>query len=419
MTKNKTVYVLLIVLCIIASLYIGIFAYKNFRGVRPAIAPPAKNITKEYNTTGFPLTLPEGFSISIFAKGLSDPRVLSFDPNRSLLTSIPSEGKIVALLDKNQDGQADDVIDVITNLNKPHGIAFHPTTKKLYIAETDQVDVYDYDGVSFNATNKKKIVDLPGGGNHFSRTIGFSPEGRLYISVGSSCNACVEKDWRRAKILVANADGSDLKEYATGLRNSVFFTWHPVTRELWATEMGRDLIGDDIPPDEINIIKDGSDFGWPYCYSNNVVDLSFDRSENARRKCKSAVPSYIEIPAHSAPLGLAFVPNVFEQKGLNKLPTGNTIRPFESWPIEYRNNLLVAYHGSWNRSVPTGYKVVRIKLDEKGNYLGVEDFITGWLENASSSAGALGRPVDLLFDNNRNLYISDDKAGVIYKISHQ
>lgn len=346
MTKNKTVYVLLIVLCIIASLYIGIFAYKNFRGVRPAIAPPAKNITKEYNTTGFPLTLPEGFSISIFAKGLSDPRVLSFDPNRSLLTSIPSEGKIVALLDKNQDGQADDVIDVITNLNKPHGIAFHPTTKKLYIAETDQVDVYDYDGVSFNATNKKKIVDLPGGGNHFSRTIGFSPEGRLYISVGSSCNACVEKDWRRAKILVANADGSDLKEYATGLRNSVFFTWHPVTRELWATEMGRDLIGDDIPPDEINIIKDGSDFGWPYCYSNNVVDLSFDRSENARRKCKSAVPSYIEIPAHSAPLGLAFVPNVFEQKGLNKLPTGNTIRPFESWPIEYRNNLLVAYHGS-------------------------------------------------------------------------
>lgn len=393
--KKKTVYVLLLLLFIIACLYIGIFVFKNLRGVRPAIASPAKDIAKEINATGFPLKLSDGFSLSIFAKNLVDPRVLSWDPFGNLLVSIPSEGKVVALPDKNRDGQADDEIEVIRNLNKPHGIVFHPLNKKLYIAETDQVAVYDYDEISLKATNKKKIIDLPGGGNHFSRTIGFGPDGRLYISVGSSCNVCVEKDSRRAKILVANADGSDLKEYASGLRNSVFFTWHPVTKELWATEMGRDLIGDDIPPDEINIIKEGADFGWPICYGKNVEDKSFSPNKG----CKESVSSHIDLQAHSAPLGLAFISS--------------------SWPEEYRGDLLVSYHGSWNRSVPTGYKVVRIKLDEKGNYEGVEDFITGWLDNVSSAEGALGRPVDLLFGSDGALYISDDKVGVIYSVTYQ
>lgn len=399
MMKKKTVYVLLLLLFIIVCLYIGIFVFKNLRGVRPAISPPAKDIAKEINATGFPLKLSDGFSISLFAKNLVDPRVLSWDSFGNLLVSIPSEGKVVVLSDKNNDGKADEVIDVVVNLNNPHGFAFNPLNKKLYIAETDQVAVYDYDEVSLKATNKKKIIDLPGGGNHFTRTIGFGPDGRLYISVGSSCNVCVEKDSRRAKILVANADGSDLKEYASGLRNSVFFTWHPVTKELWATEMGRDLIGDDIPPDEINIVKENGFYGWPYCYGKNVHDLTFDESTTAKEKCLQSIPSHIDLQAHSAPLGLVFIP--------------------DSWPEEYRGDLLVAYHGSWNRSTPTGYKVVRIKLDEKGNYEGVEDFITGWLDNVSSAEGALGRPVDLLFDKQGNLYLSDDKAGIIYKVSPQ
>ena len=446
---KKFFLMVFIVGLVFLSILAGKFFYQNFHGIGPAVLPStqnddivlekrlmqdATNEVSEGNTTGLPFTVPAGFSISIYAKDLGSPRVLQLDPQGTLLASIPSQGKVVALTESEDKGKADNPpVVVVDKLNKPHGIAFHPTNKKLYIAETDQVAVYDYDTVSLKATNKKKIIDLPAGGNHFSRTIGFGPDGRLYISVGSSCNVCVEKDSRRAKILVANADGSDLKEYASGLRNSVFFNWHPVSRELWATDMGRDLIGDDIPPDEINIIRGPStsfdqaqdksigqnpvpDFGWPYCYGKKIHDTTFENSEKANNLCENSISSHIDLQAHSAPLGLTFIPVKNDSKGLNNLPTGSTIRPFESWPKEYRNDLLVAYHGSWNRSTPTGYKVVRMKLDEKGNYLGVEDFITGWLENAKSSAGALSRPVDLLFDNNGNLYVSDDKAGVVYSV---
>ncbi|OGG28861.1 hypothetical protein A2973_04440 [Candidatus Gottesmanbacteria bacterium RIFCSPLOWO2_01_FULL_49_10] len=349
--------------------------------------------------------MPDGFSISIFAKDLGDPRVLVFDPAGTLLVSIPSRGQVVAMPDENHDGVADRTDVVVNYLNQPHGLAFHPKEKTLFVAETDRVVVYDYDPVTHKASNKKKIIDLPGGGNHFSRTIAFGPDGRLYIAVGSDCNVCVQTDERRAAILVADVTALSAvtpKVYASGLRNSVFFTWHPVTRELWATEMGRDLIGDDIPPDEVNIVKEGSFYGWPYCYGKNVRDATVPFKEpgapSGRQTiswvgCDAAVSSHIDIPAHSAPLGLAFIP--------------------PSWPAQYRDDLLVAYHGSWNRSEPTGYKVVRMKLDAKGNYEATEDFITGWL----TKDGALGRPVDLLFDVSGSLYISDDKFGVIYRVT--
>lgn len=183
---------------------------------------------------------------------------------------------------------------------------------------------------------------------------------------------------------------------ARGLRNSVFFTWHPVTQKLWATEMGRDNLGDNTPPDEINIIEEGKTYGWPNCYGKNIHDSEFDKKVYVRNPCMEPfeTPSTIDIPAHSAPLGLAFIPSNSD------------------WPKEYWGNLLVAYHGSWNRSTPTGYKVVRHKFNEKGDYQGVEDFITGWL----TPKGALGRPVDILVRPDGTLYLSDDKAGVIYKI---
>ncbi|MBI4062441.1 sorbosone dehydrogenase family protein [Candidatus Gottesmanbacteria bacterium] len=363
-----------ILLFVIAAL--GFFVYNNFRGAKPAIMPaviPAKNLTD------FPLTLPDGFSISIFAQGLGNPRVLAWDPNGTLLASVPSQGKVVALTDPQ--------VTVASGLNRPHGIAFLGST--LYIAETNQVAMYDYDLQAKRASNKKKIIDLPTGGNHITRTIGFDRDRKLYISVGSSCNVCVDGE-HRAKILVANADGSDLKIYASGLRNSVFFTWHSKTHELWATEMGRDLIGDNIPPDEINIIKEGNFYGWPYCYGKNTEDKTFTPSKT----CRGAQPSYIDLQAHSAPLGLAFIPS--------------------NWPAEYRDDLLIAYHGSWDRTEPTGYKIVRAKLDAQGNFEGIEDFITGWL----TSDGALGRPADLLFAPDGSLYISDDKAGVIYRVTY-
>jgi glucose/arabinose dehydrogenase len=171
---------------------------------------------------------------------------------------------------------------------------------------------------------------------------------------------------------------------------------HPVTGQIWATEMGRDYLGDELPPDEINIIKESYDYGWPLCYGKNIHDTDFDK--NTDNPCKEPImrASYIDIPAHSAPLGLAFF-------------------PVEGWPKEYRYNLLVAYHGSWNRSEPTGYKIVRYRLDNMGNYLGREDFITGWLTRDNK---ALGRPVDILIRSDGVIFISDDKAGLIYKMTY-
>lgn len=363
---------------ILGSAFLIFLGFAVSRINPPALKPPAQ-------TTGLPLTLPPGFSISVFAQNLTNPRVLTFDPQGTLLVSIPSQGKVVAL------PQTDQVVTVVDQLKLPHGLAFRQG--KLYIAETDQVAVYDYDPKTFEAINKKKIVDLPKGGGHFTRTLLFTPDDKLLISVGSSCNVCNETDWRRAKILIVNPDGSDFKILASGLRNSVFMTIHPQTQKIWATDMGRDLLGDDIPPDEINIVEPGRDYGWPFCYGRQIID-PFNQG---KKDCAQTESSHIDLPAHSAPLGLAFVPQD------------------SNWPEDYQDDLLVAYHGSWNRSVPTAYKIVRIKLDDQSHSQDIEDFIIGWLMSAQET---LGRPVNILFKSDGTAFISDDKAGVIYKLSY-
>jgi len=233
------------------------------------------------------------------------------------------------------------------------------------------------------------------GGGHFTRTLKFGPDDRLYVSIGSSCNVCVEKDERRAAIYTLNRDGSDFKKFASGLRNTVFFDWSYVDGRMWGTDMGRDLLGDDIPPDEINILEEGKNYGWPNCFGKNIHDTNFDKNVYIQDPCLDKTPPVVEMQAHSAPLGLAFVPE-------------------EGWPEDFWYDLIVAFHGSWNRSVPTGYKLVRIKLDAQGNYEGTEDFVTGWLQGNS----ALGRPVDILIQSGGTMFVSDDKAGVIYKISY-
>ncbi len=391
----------------------AIFYWKNLRGVGPAIWPPVGDIVKDLqgtpgpaeNMTGFPLKLPDGFKIEVFAKDLPGARVIEFDSFGNMWISQTSEGVISSL--EIKDGKVIRQNVVLKNLRKPHGLAFDPKQKTLlYYAEENKVSNIP----TYSDGGPTKIADLPYGAGHFTRTLGFGPDGRLYVSIGSSCNVCIETDDRRAKIFSMNADGSNFQEFARGLRNAVFFTWNTDTKEMWTTEMGRDLLGDDIPPDEINIIpiKAGvnsglsvldqnpiQNFGWPNCYGKNIHDDSFDHNTYIRNPCMEPfeTPSHIDLQAHSAPLGLGFVP--------------------DSWPAEYRGNLIVAFHGSWNRTKPTGYMLVRIKLDSRGNYVGIEDFITGWL----SSGGALGRPVDVKFHEGA-LYVSDDKAGVIYKITY-
>ncbi len=410
----KKPLILISILIVAAGLtWAGIFYWQNLRGAGPAFKAPPQEIAKLLPAAPPPspsppqllddpisaLKLPPGFTISVFAQKLGNPRVLCLDPNGTLLVSLTRQGKVVALPDKAGKGVAAAEVTVLEGLNRPHGLAFGPGTEpKLYVAETPEVAVYDYDAEKLKATNKKKIIDLPPGGRHFTRTLHFMsppPRPRLLIALGSDCDVCVEKDWRYAKILVAEPDGSSLKTFASGLRNSVFLTSHPVTGHIWATEMGRDYLGDELPPDEINIILEGQDYGWPYCYGKRIHDDQFDPQGEKQDFCKQTVPSYIDIPAHSSPLGLAFFP--------------------EEWPKEYRYHLLVAYHGSWNRTIPTGYKVVRYKLDEGGNVLGHEDFITGWL----TPQGALGRPADVLIKDDGIIFISDDKAGVIYRVVYE
>jgi glucose/arabinose dehydrogenase len=383
--------------------------YPLYKGVKPGYLPSKIKITSDEELKY--LKLPENFVIQIFAKGVNGARVIKEDPAGNLIVSLTKEGKIVSLPDLNQDGRADKVIILLEGLQNPHGMEIkcldvrRPKNCKLYVAETEKLVQYDlvFDEKEkiYKPVNPEKILDLPKGGRHFTRTLLFLPypqDHKLLISVGSTCDVCFEKDERNGTILVYDFKTKESKIYAKGLRNSVFLTLHPVTGKVWATEMGRDWLGDNLPPDEINIIEEGKNYGWPICYGKNIHDDNFDKNVYIRNPCMEPfeTPSYIDIPAHSSPLGLAFFPE-------------------EGWPEKYWHNLLVAYHGSWNRTVPTGYKIARYILDSQGNYLGEEDFITGWLQENE----AIGRPVDILIKPGGIIYISDDKAGVIYRVVYK
>jgi hypothetical protein len=200
----------------------------------------------------------------------------------------------------------------------------------------------------------------------------------------------------------AGLDGKNPEVFAKGLRNAAFMTQNFVDGAIWVSEMGRDYLGDDLPPDEINRLEEGANFGWPTCYGKNIHDTDFDKNTYVRNPCMEPfeIPSFIDLPAHSAPLGLAFIPE--------DPPSGG-------WPEDWWYDLLVAYHGSWNRSVPTGYKIVRHRFNSEGLYQGGEDFITGWIDEKGET---LGRPVDILLFPGGTGYISDDKAGVIYAFRH-
>ena len=437
MLKTKKIFII----SVIAVLFLGYFVFKNLKPLKPLLgqnSPQTEkpNLSPKGNDLAF-LKIADGFKINVFAKDLEDPRVIAFDPKGRVLVSETKAGKITIL--ENKDGFAESKRALLNNLKLPHGLAFYknPGDGKdyLYVAETNQVSRYAYNSKKGEIIDNKgtNIANLPGAGDdnstspsqggHFTRTIAFGPNYRktsilkglldkeslssskLYISVGSSCDVCVENTWKRAAILESDPEGSFTVEFAGGLRNSVFFTFHPITKEIWATEMGQDNLGENLPPDEINIVRVAGPehkfgarrFGWPFCYGNQIKNITFKPDKIDRidlpQDCSQTEAATIEIPAHSAPLGLAFVTN-------------------PKWPKDWQNNLLVAYHGSWNRSVPTGYKVVKFAVDKEGKVLGIEDFITGWLTKGK----VYGRPVDLKFGPDGALYISDDGAGIIYRV---
>ncbi len=383
--KHNNNHTFLIVFFIVIITLISVSIIKNFI---------EKNNNKNQNPTLKNIKLPNNFEIEIFASDLGQslyasagpsigPRFMEFY-NDVLFVSLPNAGTVIALPDKNKDGKADEIIKVIDGLNKPHGIAF--LDDYMYIANEDSViKVKLENNLKANISTKEYFTDLPKGG-HWTRTIRIK-DNNLYISVGSSCNVCIEKDIRRGSILKCDLEFEKCQPYARGLRNAVGITFHPINNDLYATENSRDWLGEDLPPDEINKIESDKHYGWPFCYGKNIPDPEFGNFG-----CNSREPSFIDLQAHSAPLGLAF-------------NFGN------NFPAEYKEKLFVAYHGSWNRKVPTGYKIVMIDINTEQ----VQDFATGWLKGNK----VLGRPVDIIFDKDGIMYVSDDHTGLIYRIYYE
>ena len=335
------------------------------------------------------ITLPPDLDISVFVQGLRDPRMMALSPAGELYVAERGSRRIVRLPDRDSDGVADVVEVVADGLNAPSSIAFY-RDGSLYVGETTRIlrlSAPDERGVF---QEREVIVDgLPSGG-HNTRTVLFSPDwATLFVSIGSSCNVCIEEDEQRAAIVSYNPDGSGEKVYAKGLRNAVGITFRPGTDELWATNNGRDWLGDDQPPETIYNVREGDDAGWPYCHSGRIVDPDY----GSPGACDGVLSPVVEMQAHSAPLGLTFY-------------TGQQL------PEEYWGDLFIAFHGSWNRTQPTGYKVVRVPLRD-GTPGPVQDFATGWLRADGSN---WGRPVDVLTASDGSLFISDDSGGVIYRV---
>ena len=349
-----------------------------------------------------PLTAPGGFTATIYSREVPGARVMTRDPQGALLVSQTKEGKVSALVDRDMDGQADAPILVLQGLNQPHGLVVRCEGEEcfLYVAETNALKSYRYNPATFEAEHIETLASFPSGAGHYTRTLLEHPDGEsLLISIGSSCNVCEEESPLRATMQRLSLVDNTLTEVATGLRNTVFMALHPVTGEVWGTDNGRDIIGDDIPPDEVNIIRVGGDYGWPICYGQNIHDTDFDTKQYIRNPCEDKQPAHIDLPAHSAALGLVFVPE-------------------EGWPEGMWHDALIAYHGSWNRSTPTGYKVVRIDLTPEGAVAaGKNDFLTGFLEPGQDENAAIGRPAGLLIEPGGVVFVSDDRAGAIYRVA--
>ena len=336
------------------------------------------------------LKVPTGFEIGLFATGVPNARMLRFSPGGELVVSLPRDGAVALLLgDHDGDGRSDGREILVSGLRLPHGIDFYQGW--LYIAETDAVGRIRFDAASGGVAGAYQHVvqNLPGGGNHWSRTLRFGPDGWMYVSVGSSCNACEEPNPRRAALMRYRPDGSEEEIYATGLRNTVGFDWRPLDGQLYGTDNGRDLLGDHFPPCELNRIERGGFYGWPYANGDRVSDP--DLGTGHAREIGSSLSPVFEFPAHNAPLGITFVRGAV--------------------PPSLRDSAIVALHGSWNRSRKDGYKVVSLHWKQDGS-IESRDLVTGFEREEL----VIGRPVDAAIAMDGAIYISDDYASAIYRV---
>lgn len=334
--------------------------------------------------TAHTLRLPPGVSVSVLASGLDAPRFMAFDEAGNLL--VADLGRNAVYRYQGLEGTPKAPAPLLSGLDGPSSLAFHDGY--LYVGESRAVTRYRYSPSGAAGKAEPVVRDLPTGG-HVTKTVAFGPDGKLYVSMGSSCNICDESDERRAAVLRYNPDGTGYERFARGLRNAVGVAFQPGTGDLWVTCNERDNQGNEIPPDLVTRVKRGDNFGWPRCVPPN------GRPQQAGDKCEGITPPTIGIQAHSAPLGLAFATDL-------KLPS------------PYNGGLYVAQHGSWNREPPAAPKLLHVNFDAHGAPTGVHVFATGWQD---ASGHRWGRPVGVLPAPDGSLIVSDDLGGVLYRIT--
>ncbi len=333
------------------------------------------------------INLPTGFSIEIWSDNVPNARSMTLGDNGTVFVSTRRDGRVYALLPRGRASPT--VLTLAEKLKMPNGIAFHDGD--LYVAENHRIIRYNDIEANLGEIPKPEVVidSLPTESYHGWRYIDFGPDGMLYISIGAPCNVCDREGF--ANISRMNVDGSEQEVVARGVRNSVGFSWHPDNGEIWFTDNGRDMLGDNVPPGELNHApKIGMHFGFPFCHGGDIPDPDFGE----QRDCDEFVAPAQKLPAHVAPLGMLFY-------------TGNM------FPDEYDGQILIAEHGSWNRSKKVGYRISLVRM-ANGKADGYEVFADGWLENEESS----GRPVDLLVLDDGSMLVSDDQNGIIYRISY-
>jgi len=338
------------------------------------------------------LELPPGFQINVYARGVSGARSMTLGSEGTLFVGSRGEGAVYAVLDRDGDQKAEEVLTLASGLSTPNGVVFRDGD--LYVAETHRV--WRYQNIESSLRNPSQPVlildNLPKDRRHSWRFIAFGPDGWLYVPVGAPCNACRPADERYASLLRMRPDGTGLEVFAHGIRNTVGFDWHPETEELWFTDNGRDWLGDDRPPDELNRATGaGLHFGYPYCHGGDIPDPEFGQE----RGCQEFTPPARKLGPHVAAIGMRFY-------------TG------DMFPEEYRNQILIAEHGSWNRAEPLGYRLSLVRL-ENGQVTAYEVFAEGWLQGGRP----WGRPVDVLVMPDGALLVSDNQASVIYRITYQ
>jgi glucose/arabinose dehydrogenase len=348
------------------------------------------DLFKKYNLDK--IILPAGFIISVYAE-VDNARSMCLSPNGTLFVGNRNRDKVYAVTDDNKDGIADKVYTVATDLNTPNGVAFKDGS--LYIACISTI--YRLDSIELRLENPPKPVVVynkyPVDDHHGWKFIAFGPDGKLYVPVGAPCNVCKKSNPVYSSITTINADGTGMEVFASGIRNSVGFAWHPVTKQLWFTDNGRDNLGDNVPEDELNNApQKGMHFGFPYCHQGNTLDPEFGKGKN----CTDYTAPVQTLGPHVAALGMRFY-------------------TASAFPAEYRNAIFIAQHGSWNRSAAIGYKVVVATLNENGNAAKAIPFAEGWLQ---ADGKVLGRPVDIQVMNDGTLLVSDDFNGAIYKIAY-